>query len=128
MELNKKILIIDKAIDRKKKISALKQAGYSVFPALKLQEARSRCRSGAYDLVVVNAGDELQEAVDFCDELVGRAQSVLLVVPTEARRPERNFVVQDDIEMIVSKVRKSLGGDSVDSDNEGEREHARATA
>lgn len=127
MELNKKILIIDKAIDRKKKISALKQAGYGVFPALKMQEARSRCRSGAYDLVVVNAGEEMQEAIDFCDELAARSQSVLLVVPADVRRPERNFVLQDDVEGLVSKVRSMFGADA-DTGSEGDREHARATA
>ncbi len=77
-----KVLIVDKSIDRKKRIAALKGRGFSVFPALKLDEARSRCRPGAYDLIIVNAQDEPEMAAAFCDELRWRtpAQAVLLVV------------------------------------------------
>jgi DNA-binding response OmpR family regulator len=130
MESSKKILIIDRAIDRKKKISALKQAGYSVFPALKLQEARSRCRAGAYDLVVVNAGDELEQAVDFCDELTARSpsQAVLLIVPADGRPLERNYVVQDDLGLIESKVGALLARDGSNHSAQTSREPARASA
>lgn len=79
-----KILIVDKSMDRKKRIAALKERGFLVFPALKLDEARSRCRPGAYDLIVVNAQDEAETAASFCEELSKRnpAQAVLMTVLT----------------------------------------------
>lgn len=93
-----KVLIVDKSIDRKKRIAALKERGFSVFPALKLEEARSRCRPGAYDLIIVNAQDEAEAAAAFCDELRARtpSQAVLLAVSNGAGKLGRDYLAQDD--------------------------------
>ena len=101
-----KVLIVDKSIDRKKRIAALKGRGFSVFPALKLDEARSRCRPGAYDLIIVNAQDEPDMAATFCDELSQRtpAQAVLLVVSNGSGSFSRSYAVQDDPELLVQRA------------------------
>jgi len=106
-----KVLIVDKSIDRKKRISALKERGLSVFPALQLSDARSRCRPGAYDLVVVNSQDELEAAVSFCDDLSSRTppQAVLLVVSNGNGPAGREYVVQDDPEVLAKRAAALLG-------------------
>lgn len=112
MEPSRKILIIDKSIDRKKKIAALKSRGFSVFPALRLAEARSRCRPGAYDLIIVNAQDEMEAALAFCDSLDERtpAQPVLLMVSGGANLRERDYLVTDDSQALINRVEGILAG------------------
>jgi len=106
-----KVLIVDKSIDRKKRITALKERGLSVFPALRLAEARSRCRPGAYDLIIVNAQDEPEAATSFCDELSKRApaQAVLLVVSNGTGPSGRKYVVADDPEVLAQRAAALLG-------------------
>lgn len=132
MDSIRKVLIVDKSIDRKQRISAVKQRGFAVFPALKLSESRSRCRPGAYDLIVINASDEQQEAVAFCDELRGRtpSQPVLLVVGENVSAPDRDYVVQEDPESLAARVEAVLGRNSQapTSAAAGEREETRASA
>lgn len=119
MEAIRKVLIVDKSIDRKKRIAALKGRGLSVFPALQLLEARSRCRPGAYDLIIVNAQDELDAAAEFCDQLCGRApaQAVLLAVADGVKGPDRIYVVADDPEVLAQRAAALLdaSGKSVDA-------------
>jgi hypothetical protein len=109
-----KVLIVDKSIDRKKRISALREHGYSVFPALKLEEARSRCRPGAYDLIIVNAPDEPETAAAFCDELQSRtpAQAVLLAVSNGSGYNGQGYLVQDDPELLAQRAAALLGHSS----------------
>jgi len=112
MEATRKVLIVDKSINRKKRIAALKGRGLSVFPALQLAEARSRCRPGAYDLIIVNAQDEPEAAAAFCEELRGRvpAQPVLLAVAAGANSPDRNYTVDDDPEVLANRAAGLLDG------------------
>jgi DNA-binding response OmpR family regulator len=106
-----KVLIVDKSIDRKKRIAALKERGFSVFPALQLAEARSRCRPGAYDLVIVNAQDEPETAASFCDELRARtpAQAVLLATSNGTGPGGKEYLVQDDPEVLAERAAALLG-------------------
>jgi hypothetical protein len=125
MEATHKVLIIDKSIDRKNRIGALKERGFAVFPALRLAEARSRCRPGAYDLVIVNAQDELEMAIAFCDSLRARtpAQPVLLLVSGAAQLPERDYVVAEDPKRLAEAVERMLGGAEGTAElSSGERE------
>jgi len=119
MEPNHKVLIVDKSIDRKKRINAIKQRGFAVFPALQLAEARSRCRPGAYDLIVVSGVDEPEAAVAFCDELRGRtpAQPVLLIVADGAQRPERNYVIEADPTTVADQVESALRGPAKETED-----------
>jgi DNA-binding response OmpR family regulator len=129
MEATRKVLIVDKSIDRKKRIAALKSRGLSVFPALQLQDARSRCRPGAYDLVIVNAQDELQAAAEFCDQLCGRtpAQPVLLAMADETSGPDRIYVVTDEPEVLAQRAAALLDA-SHRSANASEQENRESTS
>ena len=106
-----KVLIVDKSIDRKKRIAALKERGLSVFPALQLNDARSRCRPGAYDLVIVNGQDEPEEAATLCDDLCKRTppQAVLLAVSNGNGPAGREYVVQNDPEALAERAAFLLG-------------------
>jgi DNA-binding response OmpR family regulator len=122
MEATRKVLIVDKSIDRKKRIAALKGRGFSVFPALQLAEARSRCRPGAYDLIIVNAQDEPEAAAAFCDELRGRApaQPVLLAVADGTASPDVTYAVADDPEVLAQRAAELLDGSHSENGNERE--------
>jgi DNA-binding response OmpR family regulator len=130
MEAIRKVLIVDKSIDRKKRIAALKGRGLSVFPALQLREARSRCRPGAYDLIIVNAQDEPEAAAAFCDELCGRApaQAVLLAVADETKGPDRIYIVADDPQVLAQRAAELLDavGKLVDASERGNQDHTSA--
>ena len=106
-----KVLIVDKSIDRKKRIAALKERGFSVFPALQLAEARSRCKPGTYDLIIVNAQDEPETAASFCDELSARTptQAVLLATSSGAGAAGKEYLVQDDPEILAERAASVLG-------------------
>lgn len=110
MEANHKILIVDSAADRKQKISALKQRGYAVFPALKLSEARSRCRPEAYDLIIISGSGQSEEAVALCEELRARTprQEVLLMV-ADGGGSGPEYSVKDEAAALVTKVESLLG-------------------
>ena len=119
-----KVLIVDKSIDRKKRIAALKERGLAVFPALQLAEARSRCRPGAYDLIIVNAQDEPESAASFCEELSGRnpAQAVLLVVSDSSGAGTRDYEVSDDPAVLATRASAMLGQTSQAQEG-GEKEN-----
>lgn len=124
-----KVLIVDRSIDRKKRIAALKERGFSVFPALKLEEARSRCRPGAYDLVIVNAQDEAEASAAFCEELRARtpSQSVLLAVSNGASNLGRDYLAQDDPKALAERA-AALLAPSAESDETGGQENRERTS
>jgi DNA-binding response OmpR family regulator len=103
---SQRILLIDNASDRKDRINALKQHGYSVFPALRMEEARSRCMRGGYDLIVVNAGDEAQQAVEYCDAI--RKQCPRQQVLMCSLDNTRDYAVPPDVDSLVKAVDSTL--------------------
>ena len=109
MNSTRRILLIDKASDRKDRINALKARGYAVFPALKLEEARSRCLRGGYDLVVINSGDEPELAAQFSEDLREQCpkQLMLLITPEKSGR---DYGVTSDLPTLLQRVDKVLGG------------------
>jgi DNA-binding response OmpR family regulator len=84
MNSQRKVLLIDNASDRKERIKALADHGYSVFPALRMDEARSRCTRGGYDLVVVNTGNNPEQALEFCDDVRRQCPKQLLLLTSDA--------------------------------------------
>ena len=110
MNSSTRILLIDKAIDRKERIKALKSHGYAVFPALSMDEARSRCLRGGYDLIVVNSeGADLEPAIQFCDEILRLSprQQLILCCTGEAGR---DYAVSSDTSSVVQAVESTLSG------------------
>jgi len=89
-----KVLLIDRNPEerRKERISVLKQHGYKVFPALDLQQARSRCKPGAFDIIVVNSGEQPDMALELCEWIRSNdpKQAVLLMVGA-VQLPRRDY-------------------------------------
>jgi len=115
MNSQPRILLIDKATDRKERINTLKSRGYSVFPALNMEEARSRCIRGAYDLIVVNANGSHEQAAQFCDEIRRQCPKQRLVLCSETSGHD---AVASDVNSVVNAVEAALhGGEEADLAN-----------
>ena len=102
-----KVLLIDRDPElRKKRIAVLKKNGYRVFPALDLQQARQRCKPGTYDLIVVNAGEQPDMALEFCEWIRSEnpKQAVLLMVGPIVQLPNRDYMVPDIPERLLERV------------------------
>lgn len=106
----KRILIIDsEPTRRKERVATLKQRGFVVYPALKIEEARSRCRRGGYDLIIVSSAANQEAATQLCGEIKqGNArQQVLLMSPGGAPVGQHD-VVSDDPKALADKVEALL--------------------
>jgi DNA-binding response OmpR family regulator len=103
MNGQRKILLIDNASDRKERIKALSEHGYSVFPALKMEEARSRCMRGNYDLILVHAGDQLEQAQEFCDAIRTQCPKQLLLMSSNTSS-DRDYAVSADSSSLTQRV------------------------
>lgn len=113
MNSPRKILLIDNAANRKQRINILRERGYRVFPALRMEEARSRCTRGGYDLIVVNADGQQEQALGFCDEIRSQCPSQLLMMAS-ADGAERDYAVSGDLVSFASAVDKALQDQSAD--------------
>jgi DNA-binding response OmpR family regulator len=103
MNSQSRILLIDNAVDRKERINALKARGYAVFPALRMEEARSRCMRGSYDLIVVNSGDKPEQALEFCDDIRENCPKQLLLL-SSSNGVGREYAVASDLQSLVQAV------------------------
>jgi len=97
---HRKAMVVDEEKDRyvrKDRNEMLKQAGYKVYPVLRMPDARGRCRPGAFDLIVVNAGENANAALELCDHVrnCDANQKVLLVASESAGLPERDYIVSN---------------------------------
>ena len=102
-----KVLLIDRDPERRnERISVLKTHGYKVFPALDLQQARSRCKPGTYDVIAVNAGDQPDMALEFCEWIRSNdpKQAVLLMVGAIIQLPRRDYMVSDIPERLLERI------------------------
>jgi DNA-binding response OmpR family regulator len=103
-----KVLLIDRDPERRKeRISTLRNNGYKVFPALDLQQARQRCKPGAYDLIVVNAGEQPETALEFCEWIRSDnpKQAVLLMVGAIVQIPQTDYMVPDIPERLMERIK-----------------------
>lgn len=98
--------MIDKAPDRKERIGQLKANGYAVFPALQLEEARSRCMRGGYDLIIVNAEGQPQEALQFCDTMRTTCpqQPLLMCTRADGDAANRDYAVSAAPDALLQRV------------------------
>jgi DNA-binding response OmpR family regulator len=115
MNSPRKVLLIDNAPDRKERIKALRDRGYGVFPALNMEEARSRCTRGAYDLIVVHADGDQERAQSFCDEIRTQCprQPLLMSCNTNS---QRDYAVASDVSSLVRRVDEMLQGNAKGAD------------
>jgi DNA-binding response OmpR family regulator len=107
MNSPRKVLLIDNASDRKERIKALADRGYSIFPALRMDEARSRCTRGGYDLIVVNAGSNQEQALGFCDQIRNQCPRQLLLMTSDAAS-DRDYAVSGGIPALLQRVDELL--------------------
>lgn len=107
MNTPRKILLIDNSSDRKQRIKVLADRGYTVFPALRMEEARSRCSRGGYDLIVVHADGEQQQAVNFCDEIRSSCPRQLLLMSGDGNSG-RDYAVSGGIDSLLQRVDEML--------------------
>ena len=115
MNSPRKILLIDSASDRKTRIRALADRGYSVFPALKMDEAKSRCTRGGYDLVLVHAeGEQQAQALEFSDHIREQCPKQLLLLSGGAG--DRDYTVPGDLQALLQRVDALLQDNAKASD------------
>lgn len=106
-----KILVVDDDSDRKQRIAVLKGNGFTVFPALHLQQARERCRPGSYDLIVVNASGNPELACAWCDELRSKDPAQLVLVMDGSNlAPVRDYTISARPEALLERVKALLAG------------------
>ena len=94
----RKALLLDGDNDRyrrKERTGLLQKEGFRVFPVLKIEHARARCKPGAFDLVAVIAGENGELAMQFCDEIrrSNPQQQILMVAGSNQNLPGRDYVV-----------------------------------
>jgi len=115
MNSQTRILLIDNASDRKERINALKHRGYAVFPALNLEEARSRCLRGGYDLIVVNANGSHEQAAQFCDDIRRQCPRQQLILCSDGASGS-DHTVAPDVSSVVNAVESALNRNAKPAD------------
>ena len=96
----RKALLIDEDSDRyrrKERTTMLQNAGYKVFPVLRFEHAETRCKPGAFDLVVANAGENSTRALEFCEEMrrCNPKQKMFLVSNSNAAIGTQDYAVSN---------------------------------
>lgn len=96
----RKALLVDADKDRnrrKERKLFLQNLGFKVFPALDVTYVRSRCKPGAFDVIVVNTGENFQSALELCDDVKAsdRNQQLFLVTNKNEAIPQRDYAVSD---------------------------------
>jgi ActR/RegA family two-component response regulator len=94
----RKAMIIDDDKDRyqrKERTTLLKEAGFKVYPVLRMPDARGRCKPGAFELIVVNATQNANQALELCDDIkkCNQNQKLFLVAGQNAELPNRDYIV-----------------------------------
>lgn len=95
----RKALVVDDDKDRyrrKERITVIQNAGFKAYPVLRLEDVGARCRPGSFDLVVVNATQNVESAVELCDQIKRNDpnQQVFLVAG-EGTAPDRDYALKD---------------------------------
>ena len=80
---------------RKERTDALKQAGYKVYPVLRLQDVCTRCKPGAFDLIVVNGTQNPAQALEVCDRIKANDGNQRLILFSSQDLGSRDFIVSD---------------------------------
>ena len=94
----RKAMVVDDDKDRyrrKERVTVIQNAGFKAYPVLRLQDVRNRCRPGSFDLIAVNAGQNVDQAVELCDEIKRNDPNQQVFLVASAGAPERDYVLQD---------------------------------
>jgi len=108
----RKILLVDDEPDgRKQRIGILKDRGFAVYPALAIEQASTRCRPGAYDLIIVHANNSNKNvALELCDQIRTNnpRQLVLLMLAPDVHVPRRDYLVSNATKELLESVESLL--------------------
>ena len=99
-QAQRKAMMIDEDKDRyrrKDRTTFLKEAGFKVYPVLRMPDARGRCKPGAFELIVVNASENANQALELCDDIkkCNQNQRLFLVAGESAGLPNRDYIVSN---------------------------------
>ncbi len=103
-----KILMVDNdPKGRKDRINILRAHGFAAYPALNLQQAMSRCRPGAYDLIVVNPHEGKEQALEFCEAIRKQnPQQLLLLMTSVSVESSDRDTVSDNPQALLERVQE----------------------
>ncbi len=109
---SRRVLVVDDSSDRKERVAVLKENGFTVYPALNLEQARKRCTPGKFDLIIVNARMNPDLAVPLCDGIIAEnhEQSLLLIAAPNLQVPRRPYLVSDG-EVLLYRINRLLAVD-----------------
>jgi PleD family two-component response regulator len=109
-----RILLVDgNNFQRKLRAEILTREGYRVYPATHPEEAISRCRPGAFDLLLINGKEDENAALQFCNEVRRQNPKQLIIMLTQPFAfvpPDAcaNDVVRDGPRELVEQVGATL--------------------
>jgi DNA-binding response OmpR family regulator len=110
----RKILLVDDEPEsRKQRIGILKDRGFAVYPALAIEQARTRCRRGGYDLIIVHANNNNKDmALDLCEQIRTNdpTQLLLLMSAPDVRVPRRDYLVSNIPKELLQRVESLFPG------------------
>lgn len=107
----RKVLFIDNDTEaRKARIALLREHGFMVYPALDLRQAATRCRRGAYDVVVVNGMGDVEGARAVCDQILrNNPQQHLLLMTEESKVSDQDYAVSSTPAELVRRLESVFG-------------------
>jgi len=104
----RKALMVDEDKDRyrrKERNDALKQAGFKVYPVLRMQDVCARCKPGAFELIVINGTQNPGSALELAEQIKANGSGQkLFVVASEGH--DRDYVVSN-----WEELNRRIGGD-----------------
>ena len=80
---------------RKERVNIIQNAGFKAYPVLRLQDVRNRCRPGSFDLIVVNAVENTEMAVELCDEIKRNDSKQQIFLVAAGRNLDRDYILRD---------------------------------
>ena len=103
--VQRKALMVDEDKDRyrrKERTDSLKQAGFKVYPVLRMQDVCARCKPGAFDLIVINGTQNPGPALELSGQIKANdPKQELFVVSSQSQEgANRDYVVSDWEELI----------------------------
>jgi PleD family two-component response regulator len=104
------VLLIDDDKDRARRterVTLLKRQGLKVVPARRLDLAMKRSKSGAFDMIVVHAENNMPAAIEFCNEIRGGSRSQKMLIIGDGTM-EHELAIADDMNLLHERVQAAL--------------------
>ena len=93
--ITRKALMVDEDKDRyrrKERNDMLKQAGYKVYPVLRMQDACTRCKPGAFDVIVVNGTLNPGAAMELSEQIKANDPKQMIILVSNENH-DKDYVV-----------------------------------